>query len=264
MGNLLTSFAGVKSSQELEEIGRAAFRQFAMTMVELLFFPKLSAEQIADLVEFKNLDLLEIACKHGKGAVLVGAHFGNWELMGAAIAQRFPISFVVGQQENIPVDEMLNAYRRGKSVKIIPLKLALRNVLKCLKANEFVAILADQDAHENGAFVPFFGRPASTPKGPAMFALHARCPLIMGTIVRRSNGRFTVTFDVVPKPAPSGDEHKDIFNYTSNVNNILERYVRTYPDHWFWMHRRWKTKVAHSYVETQNLASLQLERRNNA
>ncbi len=242
VANLTESFKD-RSPAEIEAIGLATYKQFAMTMIELLFFPILSAQDIAGMVEFKNLDLVEIALKQGRGAVMVGAHFGNWELMGAALAQKLPVSFVVGKQENAPVDDMLNSYRSGKKIKLIPLKLALRGVMKVLKANELIAILADQDAHENGAFVPFMGRPASTPKGPAMFAIRARCPLIMGNIVRSSDGKFTVFFDVVPKPEPSGNEDEDIINFTSNFNAILGGYVKKNPDHWFWMHRRWKTKV---------------------
>jgi KDO2-lipid IV(A) lauroyltransferase len=241
VANLAAAFPE-KSSEEIAALGLATYRQVATTMIELLFFPRLSTAQLLEMVKFNNLDLVEIALKQGRGAVMVGAHFGNWELMGAALAQRLPVSFVVGAQENAPVDDMLNSYRAGKGVKLIPLKLALRGVMKTLKANELVAILADQDAHENGAFVKFMGRTASTPKGPASFAMRARCPLIMGNIMRGTDGKFTVNFDVVPKPEPSGNEATDIINYTANFNKLLEGYVRLYPDHWFWMHRRWKTK----------------------
>jgi KDO2-lipid IV(A) lauroyltransferase len=242
LGNLSLAFKE-KTPGELDEIALATYKQFAITMIELLFFPVLSPEDIGNMVEFKNLDLVQIALKQGRGAVMVGAHFGNWELMGAALAQKLPVSFVIGAQENAPVDDMLNSYRTAKKIKLIPLKLALRGVMKVLKANELIAILADQDAHEGGAFVPFMGRLASTPKGPAAFAMRARCPLIMGNIVRAANGKFTVYFDVVPKPEASGNEERDIANYTANYNAILEGYVRLNPDHWFWMHRRWKTKA---------------------
>ncbi len=232
-----------KTPADILRIAHGVYRQFSQTMMELLFFPKFTGARLLDMVDFSGIETVERALAEGKGAVLVGAHFGNWELMGAALAQKYPVSFVVGQQENTRVDDLLNSFRTGKGVSIIPLKMALRGVMKALRNNEFIAILADQDAHGDGAFVPFFGRPASTPKGPAVFALRAGCPVIMGTIVREGNGRFTVAFERIPAPVPSGDEENDITAYTAAFTAVLERNTREHPDHWFWMHRRWKTKV---------------------
>ncbi|MCX5782824.1 MAG: lysophospholipid acyltransferase family protein, partial [Elusimicrobia bacterium] len=121
------------------------------------------------------------------------------------------------------------------------MKVALRGVMQALKKNEFVAMLADQDAHEIGTFVNFFGRPASTPKGPAAFALRADCPMIFSIIIRK-NDKFIAKFETVPKPASIGDEEKDIQNYTQVYTTMLENYCREYPENWFWLHRRWKTK----------------------
>lgn len=241
LDNLRKAFAGEKSEKELRRIAHQAYYQFGQTMVELLFFPSFTNDDITAMVRIENLNLLDEALKAGRGAMLVGAHFGNWELMGAALAVHHPVTFVVGQQQNHKVDDLLNSYRIGKGIKIIPLKMALRGVLKTLKANELVAILADQDAHEDGAFVPYFGRPASTPKGPALFALRAGCPMIMGYIVRTSEG-FTASFELVPPPVNPKNEDDAVRQYTANHVAILERITREHPDHWFWMHRRWKTK----------------------
>lgn len=241
IGNLTMAFGKEKSETELRKIARDTYRQFAQTMVELLYYPAFDSLDIAKLVTIENRPLLDSVEREGKGAVLVGAHFGNWELMGAALALYYPVTFVVGQQKNTRVDDLLNSYRLSKGIKIVPLKMALRGVLRALRKNEFVAILADQDAHGDGAFVDFFGTPASTPRGPALFALKAGCPLIVGSIVRE-NGRFRAFFEVVPKPEPSGDEGKDVETYTAAFTKIIERFCREHPDHWFWMHRRWKTK----------------------
>lgn len=172
------------------------------------------------------------------GAILVGAHFGNWELMGIRLALEFPIDFVIGQQENLKADQLLNLPRKMFGIGLIPLKNALRQVLLSLQNKRYVAILADQDAHENGVFVPFFGRPASTPRGPAVFAQHSRVPLIVGTIVRDSPCKFRVFLDRIPLP----DNKNFIYEYTAAYTRKIEDYCRKYPDHWFWFHRRWKTK----------------------
>lgn len=241
IGNLTESFKSEKTPAEISKIARSAYQQFTMTMIELLYFPKLSREDIKNMVAIEGLDTLADIVKRGKGAIIVGAHFGNWELMGAAFAQHYPITFIVGQQSNIMADDLLNSYRLDKGIKIVPLKLSLRGVMKCLKDNEFVALLSDQDAHEHGVFVDFFGRPASTPKGPAVFALRSGSPLVMASMFREKNG-FRARFEEVPRPVPSGVENTDILNYTQEYTRLLEKYTRQRPDHWFWMHRRWKTK----------------------
>ncbi|MBN1621635.1 MAG: lysophospholipid acyltransferase family protein [Endomicrobiales bacterium] len=239
--NLTQSFKGTKTKGEINDIARKVYRQFAKTFFEIILFPKFRKSEILEMVDFENRHLLDNAVKKGGGAVLVGSHFCNWELMGIALSNFYPITFVVGEQSNKLTDNLLNSYRTSKGIKTIPLKFALRGVMRTLKNNEFVAIISDQDAHEDGVFVEFFGRPASTPKAPAAFALRAGCPIFTGHIIRK-NSRFHVIFDEVPKPEPSGSEEKDIENYTSAYTKIIESYCRKYPDHWFWMHRRWKTK----------------------
>ncbi len=240
LSNLAAAFPEKKPA-EIKIIARNTYRQFATTMIELIFTPKWDSHKLKEIVKIEGTELLEEARKGGKGAVLVGAHFGNWELMGFRIAVDYPLSFVVGRQQNSKVDDLLNSYRTAKNIKLIPIKIALRGVLQTLKNNGFIAILSDQDAHENGTFVNFFGRAASTPKAPAAFALRTGCPIIFGSIIRR-NGRFTIYFEQVPKPELSGNEDKDIQNYTQSFTKVLEKYIRQYPDHWFWLHRRWKTK----------------------
>lgn len=239
--NLAAAFGTEKTPSEIRAIARATYRQSAQTMMEIIFFPKLGKDGVAKLVTFDNLAIAEIALKQGKGAILVGSHFCNWEVMGAAIARHFPLTMIVGQQKNTMVDELLNSYRLLMGVKLVPLKVSLRGVAKALKSNESVALVSDQDAHEDGVFVDFFGRPASTPKGAALFALRFDCPLIMGHIFREG-GAFRVVFDVVPKPADTSDEAEAVQRYTASYTKILESYIRKTPENWFWMHKRWKTK----------------------
>ena len=239
--NLTSAFGGEKSPDEIMKIAHGVYTQFAQTMIELIFFPKIDKAELEKLVKFDNIEILAPMFKEGKGAILVGSHFCNWELMAAAFALHYPLTLVVGQQKNALVDALLNSLRLKMGVNIVPLKVSLRGVAKALKNNEFVALVSDQDAHEDGVFVDFFGRPASTPKGAAVFALRFDCPLVMGQIIRNGTA-FRVVFEIVPKPHDTGDEQENIRLYTAAYTKILEKYIRQYPDHWFWMHKRWKTK----------------------
>ena len=112
-----------------------------------------------------------------------------------------------------------------------------------LYQKKFVAILADQDAGRGGLFVNFMGRPASTAQGPAAFVLKTGAPILFVFSLRQPNGKHIVEseclrFDDLP---PHWSEEEKLHHITQAWTNVLEKYVRRYPDHWFWMHRRWKT-----------------------
>jgi len=237
--NLTRAFPELTSNQ-INKILFRTYQQFAQTFVEILLLPKLSAEKIRQMVTITNPGVLEEA--RATGAILVGAHFGNWELMGIRLALDYPVDFVIGQQENIRTDELLNLPRKIFGIGLIPLKNALRQVIGSLKDKRYVAILADQDAHENGEFVPFFGQLASTPKGPAVFARHSQVPIIVGTIIRERPDKFRIFLDRITPPTVDNF----IQEYTAAYTQKIEYYCRQYPDHWFWFHRRWKTRPANT------------------
>ncbi|MGB2981052.1 MAG: lysophospholipid acyltransferase family protein [Candidatus Zixiibacteriota bacterium] len=226
----------------LAGIGRRAYRNFGKSMVEYLLFPSLDKEKIEQMVEFEGAEHWDETLKKGKGAILVTGHFGSWELMGAATSQRgYPVDFLVGEQHNVLVDNLMNDYRRSMGIGIIKMGAAAKGVIRALKNNRFVAMLSDQDAGSDGAVVEFFGRPASTPKGPAAFALKMDAPIVMAFIIRESARKQKVIIEKAIFGEKTRDKQEDIRRLTQAYTRVLEEYVRKYPDHWFWPHRRWKS-----------------------
>ncbi len=233
-----------KSHEELQAIALRTYQNFAKMTLEYIRFPQIDQEDISNNCTFKGLEHLDWVIQHGKGAVFVAGHFANWELMGAAIAQSgYPISFLVGEQHNKYVDDMMNRHRAMMGIGIIHMGMAVRGVIKTLRNNGWVAMLSDQDARGDGVFVDFMGRPASTPQGPAVFALKTGAPIIFGTPVRLSSGRHLFKFDLLRFDHLKGLSPENIREVTQAYTALLEKHVRQYPDHWFWMHRRWKTKL---------------------
>jgi len=231
-----------KTRGEIDSLARRTYIQFMTSMAELIYFPKLSVEEIDRMVEIEGLDLVKKLNASKSGAVFVSGHYGNWELMGAALTKYITVNFLVGRQENAPVDRMLNDFRRGKGIKIIPLEMALKNVLRALKSGEIVCMLSDQDAREHGVFVDFMGLPASTPKGPATFAIKTGVPLVTGFIIREKVGKYKIYFEEIPRPPDGISQEEAVKILTESYTGRLEYFVRKRPDHWFWLHRRWKTK----------------------
>jgi KDO2-lipid IV(A) lauroyltransferase len=231
-----------KGKNELARIGRRAYQNLGKSMVEYSLFPSLDKEKVLEMTELEGAEHFDEALRRGKGAILVGGHFGSWELMGAAISQKgYPIDFLVGEQHNLLVDDLMNDYRRSMGIGIIKMGAAAKGVIKALKNNRFVAMLSDQDAGSDGAVVEFLGRPASTPKGPAAFALKMDAPIIMGFIIRENQTRQRV---IIEKPIfgkKTSLKEEDIKDLTQAYTSVLEKYIREHPDHWFWAHRRWKS-----------------------
>jgi KDO2-lipid IV(A) lauroyltransferase len=118
---------------------------------------------------------------------------------------------------------------------------AAKGVIRALKNNRFVAMLSDQDAGSDGTVVEFFGRPASTPKGPAAFALKMDAPIVMAFIIRETGRKQKIVIEKAIFGDRTSDKEADIRNLTQAYTCVLEEYVRKYPDHWFWPHRRWKS-----------------------
>ncbi|MDD3730523.1 MAG: lysophospholipid acyltransferase family protein, partial [Endomicrobiaceae bacterium] len=223
-----------KNRKEILKIAKDVYRQFVITVVEFIFFRKMTGEEIKDMYEDSDFKLMEDSLKQGKGAVLLSGHFGNWELLAKSFAQRYPTSVIVAQQSNPMVDKLMNETRTIKGFNTIYKdSLVFRAVSRALKRNEFVAILADQDAGRQGVFVPFFGRLASTAKGPAAFALRCGCPIIAAFAVRKPDGKYKTVPVEIKKPE-GVEEEKAIEMIMAEYSRILQKQIEEYPPYWFW------------------------------
>ncbi len=223
-------------------IGAASYASLGRSMMEFAALGTRRGDDLVAGVRFVGLEHFERAHREGRGAILVTGHFGNWELLGAAIAARFPLDFLVGEQTNAAVDRRINALRRRRGIGIIHRGVAARGVLRALAAGRFVAMLVDQDAGRSGVFVPVFGRPASTAPGPARFALRTGAPVIPGFIVPRPGGGHTAFIEPPLRAGSAGDDEAAVVDLTARIAARVEAWVRRYPELYFWPHRRWKTR----------------------
>jgi len=236
--NLRDSFGDRYSEKELQKIGLDAYCNFGRSVVEYVLYDKLSLDRMKGIITEEGFEYFDEVQKKRKGAIWVTGHFGSWELAGE---RGYPIDFLVGEQHNLKVDELMNRQRQRMGIGIIKMGTAAKGILKSLKSNRFVAMLSDQDAGTDGAIVNFLGRPASTPKGPAAFALKAGCPLFTGFIIREGKYRHHIVVYPPLDLEPSGDKGKDTENLTQAYTSKLEEIIREHPDQWFWPHRRWKS-----------------------
>jgi Kdo2-lipid IVA lauroyltransferase/acyltransferase len=231
-----------RSESERDAILAGHYREVGRIVGEYPRMPELArAPRGVALAELEGEEHLEAARAAGRGAVLVCGHYGFFELGGAFLGQLHPVSFVVRPMRNPYVESWIAVLRRKSGIGTIDANRGIRGVYEALRANQWVAMLADQDARRAGVFVPFLGRPASTALGPARIALATGAAVIMGRMLRRPDGRHDLRIE--PPLAPPDPRAPDAaLRLTETHVAILERWVRERPEPWFWLHRRWKTR----------------------
>lgn len=241
MTNLEIAFPDM-SVKERRAVGRRSMQNIGRSMFEFARFPVMRREAILAASSFEGREHLENVLGRGRGGVLVAGHFGSWEMMGAALRLAgYPINFLVGEQHNRYVDDMMNAHRAMMGIGIIHMGIAVRGVIRALRNNEMVALLSDQEAWDQGVYVDFFGRPSSTHQGPAVFALKTGAPVLFGTAVRLPRGRHRLIVDLLTFDHLQGMTRENILEVTQAYTALLEKRIRDYPDHYYWVHRRWKS-----------------------
>ena len=231
-----------RSPSEVEVLAGRSYESLGRTSIETATMPGTSTPDILARVErVEGWEHVEHGLALGNGVILVTGHLGNWELGGAYFAARgVPIDVVARGMANPIFEAYVTRTRRKIGMEVIHDKDAVRRTPRSLRDNRCVAFVSDHDALGLAStFVPFFGRPAKTPRGPAVFALRFDVPVLFVAIVRESSGKYAVLIDRVPVH-PTGDREADIDTIVLTYTQILERYVRIYPEQYFWQHRRWR------------------------
>lgn len=240
--NLKMAFGAQKTDREIRRIALGVFQNLAKNGAELINFPKIEEYNIDRFVTIENRDILDDGLKRGKGVIIVTAHFGNWEFLALTVRLKRYQGAVIGRRIYFhKYDSYLNYLRKSGDVNIIYRDESPRKILKVLKANKIMGILADQDVDSvDGVFVDFFGRPAFTPAGPVALAMVSGAALIPAVILRDGK-RHRLILERQIELTDTGDKEKDIVENTAKWSGVIESYIRRYPEQWVWLHRRWKT-----------------------
>ena len=243
LANLRMALGGEKGDAELTQIARRSFRNMGKTLVEFLCTPKYSLEQLLSLVQIRGVENYRQAMATGKGTVVFSAHLGNWEIIFQTVASIDNHMTAVAQSLKYSrLDKLVNSYRTRYGGYIIEKRVAVHQTLRRLRQGWCVAFLADQDAGDSGVFVHFFGKLASTSRGPVMFALRTGAPILSLLDIRLDDGTHLITFSRPLNLEITGDLENDIRVNTARLAEQLEELVREYPSQWLWMHNRWKTR----------------------
>ncbi|NNJ24447.1 lysophospholipid acyltransferase family protein [Alienimonas chondri] len=246
--NLAVAFPEL-SPQEADERIRGMWTHLFRLVTEMVLFErKMRLGNLMDVISFYHRDETTRALNSGRPLIMLGGHFGNWEVSAASFgAFGIPISVVARDMDNPLIHEWFAGKRRASGGRLISKKGGGGEVTEVLESGGIVGLLGDQDAGSRGQFVPFFGKDASTFKSIALLASEYDALVLVGYARRlpddfRRNRwvRFEVGTEAVfdPRDFTAESAVKDL---TAAYTAAIERVVRKSPEQYFWVHRRWKS-----------------------
>ena len=240
--NLRMAYGDALTSNELERTLRLCWRHFGRITFDALAFPKLDRNAVGSILKIDGWDNARAALAQGKGALVFSAHCGHWEAGAYAMGLLgIPFAVIARPLDNPVLDRRLTQLRSGTGNVVIPKRRAVRETMRALGRGAGVAILIDQDAGRDGVFVPYFGRLASTTPTLALLALRTEAPIVPVHARVEADGTIVVQIEPVVEIRPTGDRDADVLRLTAECTAIVERWARSTPEQWLWMHRRWKT-----------------------
>jgi KDO2-lipid IV(A) lauroyltransferase len=239
--NLRAAFPS-RDAAECDRITRAMFEHFGRLLMALLKFGTLTPAEMLSLVEFDGEERVRAAHGRGRGVLLFTGHFGFWEINALVHALEIaPMAVLARPLDNPLLHALLERVRCSTGNSVIYRRGAIRRVLRTLGANQAVAVLIDQHMHSADAvWVDFFNRPAATTSALAALAIKTGAPIVPVFALPLPGGRFRMVYEhPVELPAVTDDETA-VRELTQRCTDVLEMYVRRYPELWLWMHRRWR------------------------
>lgn len=245
MDNLEIAFGDRYTEAERDQIVRDVYRHFCMMLMEILHIPrKLHPTTWRDRITLVGQEKLQVLDRllNGGPVIMLTGHYGNWEMAGYLFGVfGFPPNSVARALDNPYLDRFLKSFRERTGQKMIPKSGGYDEMLDVLRSGRMLSFLADQDAGQNGMYVDFFGRPASTHKAIALLAIEHHAPVIVGYARRVGPGfRYEVGCDVIIDPDELTGTADDARLITQRFTTALETIIRRDPSQYLWLHRRWK------------------------
>lgn len=225
------------SKVEVRRTVRNMFVHLAHSAVDALILDRLLRSDAGPTLPVHVRQMFEDALAEGNGVIAVSGHVGNWELCAQSIAAAgLPLSVIASPLYDPRLTRMVDAFRARNGAQVLWRgdRRVSKEMLRVFKRNEVLAMLIDQDTKVQGAFVPFFGRPAYTPVAAATLALRFKAAVIVG-FTRHDGSGYRFDFERVHYP-----ENDTAESLTAELTRRIEGVIRESPAQWVWFHRRWR------------------------
>ncbi|HSM93571.1 MAG TPA: lysophospholipid acyltransferase family protein [Anaeromyxobacteraceae bacterium] len=245
MSNLRLAFPE-KGEPERREIARRTYRNLGRMITGFLRVPYMAREELERLFVYEGWEAYERARARGKGVVACTGHFGNFDLLAAGQTLRgVPITMITREMGKTGANDLWRAARRRSGVEDLVVRKGetLKAATRALKGGRVLGYVIDQNQSKRHAIFPtFFGVPAATAATPAWLALRTGAAVVFTLSIPLEDGRHKLVVEGPLDVPDTGDRERDVLAFMQDLNDRLERWVRLHPEHWYWLHRRWKTR----------------------
>ena len=225
--------------RDYRRMAATATYNLVLTGLELLKMPTLSREQITAATRIEGLERLRDALAAGRGCLMVTAHFGSWELGGAALAAAGIPMTVIGSFASRGA-LLVNEAREALGVQVLEPE-DLRGMLRALRQGRCLAILPDlSHVTRKSVVVDFMGRPALTAVGVPLLAQRSGCPVVPTFCPRQEDGTCLVRVFPALELSHTGVMERHLRENAALFNRVIGEQIAEHPDQWLWLHNRWK------------------------
>lgn len=233
------------SDAEKEKILDGTFESLGRQLGLVAHFAELTPEWVREKIEIVGRENFDKAHARGKGILFFTGHFGSWEIFFLlSCAFGFGMNMLVRRLDNPLVENFVDKLRTNLGCRTLDKKQSARSMFRVLRNGELLGIMADLNAQEReGVFVDFFGVPASTATGIAKLAFATNAAVVPAFAVwNEAKQRYVVHLEPEIEYEKTDDNEADIKTLTQKMTNVVEDYVRRYPEQWLWIHKRWNTR----------------------
>jgi lauroyl/myristoyl acyltransferase len=235
----------------VKRLALASWRNYGRYTSDFISFPHLDVDRVErnlrDLSEGEGgwQGCMQSALQGGRGALLITAHFGNWDMAGAILARYHPVSAVAETFSDEQLNQLLQNQRREKGIGIIPMEGSARPILRLLQQNQLAAIVVDRPmAEDQGTEVTFFGRKTYVPSGPAALALKSGAAILPGFVWYGHHNEFNARMfpPIFPQQGKGEERAKEISRLTQRMYDALEVMIREWPTQWYMFRQFWPSE----------------------
>jgi len=244
IGNLSIAFGREKDLHEIKKLARKVFFHFTLTPLESIYMAANPLERFILKMKMNGKEHLDAALANGNGAIALGAHLGSFTLLGTRLAAEGYVFNTIIKNANFPkLMKRIDTHGRRIGQKLFfpkPAATSIKKSLNCLRRNEILYLVADEQQRRGGLPVPFFGQRAYTVPGPAILSLKTGAPILPMFVLRGNGIERTLVIGRPIEIERTSDEKSDIKILTAKFTEVIEEAVRRYPSQWAWLNRRWK------------------------
>jgi len=244
LNNLAIAFENQKSPEERKSIAKKSFKYMGRHFFEACYLIRYDKNKLASYIQFEGLNYFQQATSQGRGVVFLTGHFGCWELLAVSSGYFLSPAYLVTKALDFkPAEKLVRTIRGVSGNQCITKEKSMRRLIQLLNQGVTLAILLDQNIDwKDGVFVPFFNKRACTNKGLALLVRKTQVPVIPVFIISQGQGKYRIELKPPLPWLTFGDRTKEIEENTAQYNQVIEAMAREYPDHYFWVHQRWKTR----------------------